>query len=111
MNENPYEPPKTQAATRRTNRRIKLNVFDKFCAAIAFVMGLLLLVMGALGLFFGCYAYIKSPPVLGAFPAFAGWGIIRAVYVAWKTTNRPDALEEGAASLINSELPPDPNAA
>jgi hypothetical protein len=110
MSDNPYESPNTQAATRRTHRRIKLNAFDKFCAAIAFVMGLLLLVMGAFGVFFGCYAYIKSPPVLGAFPAFAGWGIIRAVYVAWKMTNRPDAIEEGAGTLINGDLPPGPNA-
>jgi hypothetical protein len=101
MAENPYESPTVQPATGRTTRQIRLNAFDKFCAAIGFVFGLLFLLLGALGLFMGCTAYITLPPVLGVIPAFAGWGIIRAVYVAWKMTNRPGAIEDGAADLIN----------
>jgi hypothetical protein len=111
MNDNPYESPNTQAATRRRHRRIKLNAFDKFCAAIAFVMGLFFLFLGVLGLFVGCTAYFTFPPILGALPAFAGWGIIRAVYVAWKMTNRPDVIEEREATLINTDVPPGPNSA
>ena len=101
MAENPYESPTTQAVTGRTTRRIRLNAFDKFCATIAFVFGLFFLLLGVFGVFMGCTAYITLPPVLGVIPAFAGWGIIRAVYVAWKMTNRPGPIEDGAADLIN----------
>jgi len=105
MTENPYESPTTQPAMWRPHRRIKLNAFDKFCAAIAFVFGLFFLLLGVFGVFMGCTAYITLPPILGVIPAFAGWGIVRAVYVAWKTTNRPSAVEDGAANLSSGATP------
>jgi len=81
-----------------------MNVFDKLCAALAFVLGGLLLILGAIGLFAGCRANFSLPPVFGIIPAFVGWGIVRAVYVAWTRGTRtkvplavtPDVLEPPA---------------
>jgi hypothetical protein len=61
-----------------------MNAFDKLCGAAAFVLGLALLVLGAIGLFTGCRANFTLPPVAGVIPAFVGWGIVRAVYLAWR---------------------------
>ncbi|HZL90876.1 MAG TPA: hypothetical protein VFB96_21095 [Pirellulaceae bacterium] len=70
-----------------------MNIFDKLCAVLAFLLGVVLLVLGVIGLFTGCKAHFTLPPVLGAIPALVGWGIVRAVYFAW---TRP-ASEAGAA--------------
>jgi hypothetical protein len=67
-----------------------VNGFDKFCAVGAFVLGLVFLVLGVLGLFIGCKAYFTLPPLLGVVPAFIGWGIVRAVYFAWQEPRNPD---------------------
>lgn len=61
-----------------------MNVFDRICCGIAFVLGLIMLALGALGLFTGCRAHFTLPPLLGVLPAFAGWGIVRAVIIASK---------------------------
>jgi hypothetical protein len=61
-----------------------MNAFDKLCGAAAFVLGLVFLVLGAIGLFAGCRANFTLPPVAGVIPAFVGWGIVRAVYLAWR---------------------------
>ncbi|MHC4416428.1 MAG: hypothetical protein ACYS0G_14230 [Planctomycetota bacterium] len=61
-----------------------MNLFDKFCAVFAFILGVLLLLLGALGLFEGCHANFSLPPVAGVAPAIVGWGIVRAIIVAWK---------------------------
>lgn len=61
-----------------------MNLFDKICCVPAFVLGILLLLLGIPGLFTGCQANFTLPPVLGIIPALVGWGIIRAVWVAWK---------------------------
>lgn len=61
-----------------------MNAFDKLCATFAFVLGLVLLALGVIGMFTGCRAHFTLPPVLGVIPAVVGWGIVRAVYVAWK---------------------------
>jgi hypothetical protein len=60
-----------------------MNSFDKICAAMAFILGLGFLFLGALGLFMGCKANFTLPPVLGVVPAFVGWGIVRAVWFGW----------------------------
>ena len=65
-----------------------MNAFDKLCGALAFVLGLVFVVLGVLGLFIGCQANFTLPPIAGVLPAFIGWGIVRAVYLAW---NRPRA--------------------
>jgi hypothetical protein len=66
-------------------RRIVSNeYFNKVCASLAFALGIVLLVLGVIGLFIGCRAQFTLPPLLGALPAFVGWGIVRAVYLVWK---------------------------
>ena len=92
MEENPYGSPTAQAATGRPKRRPRLSAFDYFCAVFAFGLGILLLILGACGLFVGCHGAFGLPPVFGCLPAFVGWGIVRAIFVAW-TASRPDALE------------------
>ena len=52
-----------------------MNIFDKICACLAFVVGIILLVLGLLGAFVGCNANFSLPPILGAIPALVGWGI------------------------------------
>ncbi|MHC5071697.1 MAG: hypothetical protein ACYTGO_14580 [Planctomycetota bacterium] len=60
-----------------------MNVLNKTCMVLAFGLGALLLILGALGLVFGCNAHFTLPPVLGALPAAVGWGIVWAVRRAW----------------------------
>jgi len=60
-----------------------MNGFDKVCGALAFVLGLGLLLLGAIGLFAGCSANFTLPPVLGVIPALVGWGIVRPIYLSW----------------------------
>jgi hypothetical protein len=60
-----------------------MNVFDKICAVLAFVFGIIMLILGAIGLFAGCSAHFTLPPVFGVVPALLGWGIVRAVYFGW----------------------------
>ena len=64
-----------------------MNLFDKFCALIAFLLGVVLLLLGVVGAFMGCKAHFTLPPLLGALPAFAGWGIVRSVMYVWKSTS------------------------
>jgi hypothetical protein len=66
-----------------------MNAFDKLCAMAAFLLGIVFLILGVVGLFAGCRAQITLPPLLGVIPAFVGWGIVRAVYFAW---NPPPAV-------------------
>jgi hypothetical protein len=67
-------------------RKTKMNIFDKICIGVAFIMGVILLGLGVLGLFEGCNAHFSLPPLWGVIPAFVGWGIVRSVIVAWKST-------------------------
>jgi hypothetical protein len=73
-----------------------MNSFDKICAGCAFVLGLVLLALGAIGTLTGCRAHFSLPPILGAMPAFVGWGIVRAVYFAW---NGPMARSNPYAAM------------
>ncbi|HKA08579.1 MAG TPA: hypothetical protein VKD71_15075 [Gemmataceae bacterium] len=80
-----------------------MNTFDKLCGALAFVLGCVFVVLGVLGLFIGCQANFTLPPIAGVLPAFIGWGIIRAVYLAW---NRPGA-RVGSERAAPTDLPAD----
>ena len=60
-----------------------LTGFEKFCAVFAFMLAVPLLILGTLGLLFGCKANFTLPPILGVLPALAGWGTIRAVLKSW----------------------------
>ena len=68
-----------------------MSGFDRFCAGLAFVLGIALGILGLVGLFAGCSAHFTLPPVLGIFPAFVGWGILRAVRVAWSVEREPES--------------------
>ncbi|MHC4127486.1 MAG: hypothetical protein ACYTE6_07805 [Planctomycetota bacterium] len=61
-----------------------MNLFDKFCAVFAFLLGAVLIILGVLGLFEGCNAHFALPPVAGVVPAFIGWGIVRPIIYAWR---------------------------
>jgi hypothetical protein len=88
MNDNPYQSPDAPATFEPLIRPTRLNGFDKFCATLGFLFGIFFLVLGCFGAIFGCTAYIILPPVLGILPLFVGWGIVRAIIVAWKLTNQ-----------------------
>jgi hypothetical protein len=62
-----------------------MNLFDKICAVLAFLLGIVLMILGILGTFTGCNAHFTLPPVLGALPALVGWGIIRSILLAWNS--------------------------
>ena len=79
-----------------------MNAFDKLCAAVAFLLGIVFLVLGVIGLFAGCRAHFTLPPIVGVIPAFVGWGMVRAVYVAW---NRPSS--PGPSTIAEPDAPPD----
>jgi hypothetical protein len=79
-----------------------MNVFDKVCAVLAFPLGVVLLVLGIIGLFVGCNASFVLPPILGVVPAFVGWGIVRPVVVAWKSSARAGEQQRP----LPDELPP-----
>jgi hypothetical protein len=66
-----------------------MNLFDKFCAFFSFLLGVVLLLLGGLGLFKGCHANFALPPVVGVIPAFIGWGIVRPIIVAWRDSGNP----------------------
>lgn len=95
MQENPYQPgnvPSSSHSPPSSPSRDGLSGFDKFCAGSAFVLGIVFLMLGAIGLFAGCSAHFTLPPVVGVVPAFVGWGIVRAVRVAWNTPVVVDRL-------------------
>lgn len=66
-----------------------MNLFDRICAALAMILGVVLLVLGIVGLFTGCKANFTLPPILGVLPALVGWGIAKSVWVAWSVGRKP----------------------
>lgn len=72
-----------------------MNVFDKICAVLAFILGIILILLGAVGLFTGCKANFSLPPILGVIPALVGWGIIKAILVAWRSPRKKMVLGTG----------------
>ena len=81
-----------------------MNIFDKSCAVFSFVLGGLLLLLGVMGLFVGCNANFTLPPILGVIPAFVGWGIVRSIWVAWRSGGEFVGLPEPRSPLA----PPTP---
>ena len=67
----------------------RLNIFDKICGVFAF--GVVLLLARTFDLCIGVRAWFTLPPVLGLLPAFVGWGIVRAVYFAWRAKKNGEA--------------------
>ena len=62
-----------------------MGTFDRICAVLAFLLGAVMLLLGVFGVFFGSNAHFTLPPILGGLPFFFGWGIVRPIWVAWKT--------------------------
>lgn len=89
-----------------------MNIFDKICAVLAFVLGGTLLVLGVLGLFTGCKAHFTLPPILGVLPALVGWGIIKPIIVAWKSPAKVRAAAGLAPGIddLGGHNPPGDNA-
>lgn len=85
------------ATTPRSRSRLLtgLSGFDKFCAVLATMLAVPLLILGLIGLFVGCGANFTLPPILGVIPALVSWGIFRCTLIAWRATHFVDA----AASL------------
>jgi len=80
-----------------------MNVFDKCCAALGFLLGATFILLGVLGLFVGCKANFVLPPILGGIPAFIGWGIVRSIVVAWNyTPASPCSLRSGPENFSKS---------
>ncbi len=61
-----------------------MNIFDKICASMAFVLGVVLILLGVIGAFIGCKAHFTLPPILGVIPAIIGWGVVKPIILAWK---------------------------
>ena len=80
-----------------------MSEFDRFCAVLAGLVGSVLMILGALGLFFGSKAHFALPPVLGVLPAFVGWGIVRSIMVAWNVT--PDESANGHSGASGDGSP------
>ena len=94
--DNPYDPPYSEPPPPDGMEPERaagpaLSVFDRICAGLAFLLGIVLVVLGLLGLFFGCRANFTLPPVLGGLPALVGWGILKSVRVAWRSGKRPES--------------------
>lgn len=81
---NPYEPSTESGGAIQITPKTRATKLDKFCFVFSFALGIPLLILGIFGLFGGCSAHFTLPPVLGVLPAIVGWGILRAVWVAWK---------------------------
>jgi len=82
-------------------KEITVNIFDKMCSVLAFTLGIVFILLGVIGLFTGCKADFTLPPILGAVPAFVGWGIVKPVVVAWKAPKGPEFAAGAGANHIS----------
>ena len=82
-----------------------MNIFDKICAVLGFALGVVFILLGVIGLFRGCKADFALPPILGAIPAFVGWGIVKPVVVAWKAARKPEPAAGPGANHLSRGSP------
>lgn len=82
-----------------------MSGFDRVCAVLAGVLGAILMLMGVFGLFAGIQANFRLPPILGLFPAFVGWGVIRSVMLAWNVASNESGSMTQATSTIDQSAP------
>jgi len=85
-----------------------MNLFDKFCAVFAFLLGAVLIVLGVLGLFQGCNAHFALPPVAGVVPAFVGWGIVRPIIYAWRRSGSACLDAPAPLTSVSEPAPVEP---
>jgi hypothetical protein len=88
-----------------------MTLFDKICAVMSFLLGVLLLLLGVAGLFMGCNAHFTLPPVFGVLPAFVGWGIVRPIIIAWRGSGDAYAGPPRSLAQVGSPLSSMPPAA
>lgn len=65
-----------------------MTTFDKVCAVFAIPIGIVFMILGAVGLFAGANAHFTLPPILGGLPFFLGWGMSIPLIRYWKISNR-----------------------
>ena len=65
----------------------EVNFFDKVCWVCAFAAGVALAILGTYGTFIGVRFWFTLPPFVAFVLFMAGYGIMRAVYFAWKAAN------------------------
>ena len=65
-----------------------MTTFDKVCSALSIPVGIIFMILGAVGLFTGAKAHFSLPPVLGGLPFFLGWGMSIPLIRYWKISNR-----------------------
>lgn len=73
--------------------RARLNAFDKICAALALAMGCWLLLTAVISLVWIASGRAGGLEIYGVVFALPGWGVVRAVTVAW-TARRPPSMAE-----------------
>jgi hypothetical protein len=96
---------------RSDKNTLRLNTFDKCCAVLAFLLGIIFVVFGVIGCFAGVNLNLSLPPVLGGLVFVVGWGIVKPIVVAWKhsTPDEQDVLKKVRAfrALRAKYLDPD----
>ncbi|MHC4540897.1 MAG: hypothetical protein ACYTEK_24865 [Planctomycetota bacterium] len=65
-----------------------MTTFDKVCAVLAIPIGIVFMILGAVGLFVGANAHFTLPPILGGLPFFLGWGMSIPLIRYWRISNR-----------------------
>lgn len=73
-----------------SSREQRLNAFDRLCVIVAFPVGIGFLFVGLPGCFMGANLNLTLPPVLGGLVFLAGWGILKAIIVAWQVTREDE---------------------
>jgi hypothetical protein len=72
-----------------------ITTTEKVCAIITIPLGVLLLIQGAIGVFFGASFHYSLPPVLGFIPAIIGGNMCISIVRYWKLSNAVLVSESG----------------
>jgi hypothetical protein len=73
-----------------------MTTFDKICATLSILIGVVFMILGVIGLFVGSKAYFTLPPILGGLPFFLGWGMCVPLVKYWRMSGiDPDADQNG----------------
>lgn len=65
-----------------------MSIFDKLCVCLTIPFGIIFIVLGIMGLFFGSQASFSLPPILGFFPFFVGWAMTVTLIKYWIQNNK-----------------------
>ena len=75
------------APERRPDGFEPMRTFDKVCSVLSIPIGIIFMILGAVGLFTGAKAHFSLPPILGGLPFFLGWGMSIPWIRDWKISN------------------------